>query len=82
MEQMRLIVIKRKQDLLVVSSSRITEASYIDNDNVKVRSLFMNFLNQIKFPCKLTIFVLVSFPTHPCALLGCCNGHLHKNELV
>jgi hypothetical protein len=85
MEQMRLVIIKRNQKLhglLVVSSSKITKASYIDNDIVKVRSIFMNFLNHIKFPCKLIVLVLASFPTHLCVLLGYCSGDLPKNELV
>jgi hypothetical protein len=85
MDQMRLVVIKRKQELhnlLIVSSSIIIKAYCTDYDIVKVRSPFMNFLNHIKFPCKLTVLVLASFPTHPCALSGCCSGHLCRNELV
>jgi hypothetical protein len=52
MEQMRLIIIKRKQELhnlLVMNNSIVMKASCTSNDNMKVRSTFMNFLNHIKF---------------------------------
>jgi hypothetical protein len=51
-EQMRLVVIKRKQELcnlFFVIKSIIIEVFYMGNDIVKVSSPFMNFFNHIKF---------------------------------